>query len=325
MIIKIIIPEYYNKNKGHGKLSFQSIKYNEFYKNNKFKWCAYIDCDEFIELLKWNSIKDMLNDEMFKNVNQICLYWKEIGDNDIIEAPDNYIYNNTMFKNITDINEKRKAILEWRKLPLSQRFPKYCNTESEPDTVKSIIKGYEYLINEQNNKKPLLNDMLIDIHITKIYNTALLNGYIINDKQRILNSIHYDGNHYNYGFIKHYRTLSLSEYLERKYNNKFNAFGECRHLSLKHYYYKINKETEDKNKYFNWFIHKYQKYNILYIYNDISLVKEDDNYKYILNGYNGSNAKFKGAGIVLPADNNIVNGFYIQFVIPMFDYVTFVY
>ena len=304
----------------HDKLRYQLRAYNEFYKNNKFKWCMFIDCDEFVELLKWNNIKDMLNDKIFINANQICLYWREIGDNEIIEAPDDYVYNNTMFKNITDINEKRKAILEWRKLPLSQRFPKYADKQSEPNTIKSIIRGYNYLL--ANNTDKNIN---IDLHITlNIDRSYLLDGHKIIKDEIGLNIINYNGDHYNNGFVKHYRTLSLSEHLEKKFNT-LNAMGVYRNQNLNTYYYKLNKETEDKNKYFDWFVHKYKKYNILYIYKDTSLVKEDNNIKYILNGYdtakNGKAILSKNKCNIIPSKNNILNGIYLYLLIDKFNYV----
>ena len=308
----------------HDKVSYQTEAYNDFYKNNKFKWCAFIDCDEFIELFHWKTIKDMVNDNMFKDANQISIYWKEIGDNDIIEAPDNFIYDNTMFKNITDKDKKREAILAWRKLPLSYRFHKYSEKISEHDTIKSIIRGYDTLIKDNNIHN--IHDLEISIHITNIPRTYLINGYLVKDSDKVGHTmIKYNDNHYTYGLIKHYRTLSLSEYLERKFGS-INACGELRHSTLRNYYYKLNNETEQKNKYFHWFVINHNLNNIVHIYKDITLVEQDNKLKYILNGYDENNGVARvlyGNTLSVP-NNRILNGLYLHSIFVMFDYIKFV-
>lgn len=52
--------------------------YNNFVKNNKeFDWAAFIDCDEFITLLKHNNIKELVKD--YKDHDGIALNWFRFG------------------------------------------------------------------------------------------------------------------------------------------------------------------------------------------------------------------------------------------------------
>ena len=67
----------------------QQNSYNTFYYlfNHNFKWCAYIDIDEFIILGKWDNISQFVNDKIFKDAKLIRLKWHIFEDDDLIERP----------------------------------------------------------------------------------------------------------------------------------------------------------------------------------------------------------------------------------------------
>ena len=60
---KVHILNINNKQLQHQK------SYNSFYHlfNHNFKWCAYIDIEEFIVLDEWNNISEFVNVKRFKN------------------------------------------------------------------------------------------------------------------------------------------------------------------------------------------------------------------------------------------------------------------
>lgn len=69
---------------GREKDNIQKYYYNKFYQEhkNEFDWCAFIDCDEFVELTKWNNINEFLNDKKFNDYQVIRLNMRLYGDDD---------------------------------------------------------------------------------------------------------------------------------------------------------------------------------------------------------------------------------------------------
>ena len=66
--------------------NIQKYWYNKFYQEHKdeFDWCAYIDCDEYIELKKWSNIKEFLSDEKLNEYPVIRLNMRLYGDDNKI-------------------------------------------------------------------------------------------------------------------------------------------------------------------------------------------------------------------------------------------------
>lgn len=62
--------------------------YNTFYKTHKFKWCFFIDIDEFIDLNGFDNIKDYICQDKFSQAEVILLPWKYYGDNDNLSKSD---------------------------------------------------------------------------------------------------------------------------------------------------------------------------------------------------------------------------------------------
>ena len=123
-----------------GRRSFQIDAYNEYYKTNYFDWVAFIDIDEFIQLNKWKTIQDMMNDNRFNDATTVFLPWDTISDDNIVDVPDDYVYNGTECLYITDDKEREAAASEWEKIPVYERF-KETTTTFEPYNHKMIIRG----------------------------------------------------------------------------------------------------------------------------------------------------------------------------------------
>ena len=63
-----------------GQHDFQLRVYEECLKNDTFKWCAFIDVDEFIELKNHVNIKEYL-DSFPSKVNAVAIHWLCYGSN----------------------------------------------------------------------------------------------------------------------------------------------------------------------------------------------------------------------------------------------------
>lgn len=90
-----------------GKITYCEIKnhpdmwdlYPWFYKkfNDKFNWCCFFDCDEFLYLPNHKNIKDFINDEKLEfndNCDVIQISWRTYGDNGFTYKPKGKVWDN---------------------------------------------------------------------------------------------------------------------------------------------------------------------------------------------------------------------------------------
>lgn len=98
----------------HGLKKFQLYIYNMFLEERNFKWCAFFDCDEFLELSIHSSIKDFL-----QPINEECVLinWLMFGSND-------------------EIHRREGSVQDRFKIPVSP-----VSFFKENFYVKPIIKG----------------------------------------------------------------------------------------------------------------------------------------------------------------------------------------
>jgi len=99
----------------HGLRGFQLYIYNMYFQEGNYKWCAYFDCDEFLELNIHKSIKEFL-----EGVQEDCVLinWMLFGSNGII-------------------HKESDNIQDRFKLPVSP-----ISLFKENMYVKPIIRGY---------------------------------------------------------------------------------------------------------------------------------------------------------------------------------------
>ena len=144
----------------NGLKKFQLYIYNMFLAEGNYKWCAYFDCDEFLELNKHKDIKSFLNE-----INEDCVLinWVVFGSNGKIYKEDGYV--------------QRRF-----KLPVSQ-----INFFKENFYVKPIIRGGSNGFYLENTHCPCFTDnrriniggyFLTDYHSHVFYPPRLKYAYI---------------------------------------------------------------------------------------------------------------------------------------------------
>ena len=222
-----------------GKIGYQPQAYNEYYKRGGFDWCAFIDIDEFITLVKWKNIKDRVNDSIFDNTTAIYLIWDTISDDNIVDVPDNFVYNGMLAKDITDPSERERAADEWEKIPVYDRFKIPRNTY-DAYIGKILLRGgvddINIVIHHINSKKAITKNVFGRICVN---NPVRYNQHEVDRVKNI-------------AYIRHYRTKTIREYLRQKYLNKTDADNSSkRTLFVEDYFFLINERTLEKVKYYN--------------------------------------------------------------------------
>lgn len=184
---------------------------------NDYDWIGIFDIDEFLYIPK--NIDDFLQEECWNDTAIIHFNWRYYGDNDLVFYDDR---------------------------PVQERFPipcpddvKYALRPRENGWVKSLIRGK-------------LNNMTILVH-SAVHPTLKCrhsNGSICNGWAEYINQIDFSN-----GYIKHYGTKTLEEYIERKCKNRNNA---CDDLFIKastrlDWFFNVNKHSPEKDAIAKWF------------------------------------------------------------------------
>ncbi len=185
--------------------------YNEI--KEKYDWIGIFDIDEFLYIPK--NIDDFLSEERWNDTAVIRFNWRYYGDNDLV------------------FYDPR---------PVQIRFSKPCpdnvkyndNVKYENLWVKSLIRGK-------------LDNITLTVH-SGFHNklkTKHCNGKICtNPKNGLADEIDF-----TYGYIKHYGTKTIEEYIERKCKNRKNAcdnliISACTRLK---WFFNVNKHTPEKD------------------------------------------------------------------------------
>lgn len=80
----LLLQDYINKNQVQvwdcrGIGAVQIPLYSDFCEFSNYKWCAYFDCDEFLEINNYTNIKDYLN--TLNGCDCLCINWLMYGPN----------------------------------------------------------------------------------------------------------------------------------------------------------------------------------------------------------------------------------------------------
>ena len=221
----------------------QTQVYNEYYNSHNFDWCAYIDIDEFVKLVAWDNIKEMVNDNRFNNTTTIDLAWKTISDDDIVDVPDDFIYNGKKAIDIEDENEREAAASEWEKIPVYDRLFKET-VSFEPYNHKMILKGG-------------IPNMYVDVHYFKLPTKRSISCFASGSFKQYVNRYNKSPpnefiKNKQYAYLNHYRTKTIREYLRQKYLNQSSGHNTfTRTLFIDDYFFKINNKTKEKIEYYN--------------------------------------------------------------------------
>ncbi len=202
----VILKNY--RNLSSAQLDAYSECYSEY--GGVYDWIAFMDIDEYITLVKHNTIDKYLSQEKFNGFNLLKLNWMIYGDNDKVK------YEN-------------KPVLERFTVPCDLNLNLYYEFPQNYH-IKSIVRGGLGYIRWQTPHNPV------------IYGCSCNNiGERIEDSAfSVMN--------YEEAYIKHFTTKTAEEYLQkilvgtpdRNHNLAYK-------LQLKKAFFKYNKWTEEKD------------------------------------------------------------------------------
>lgn len=164
-----------------GHYSVQVGLYADFCRASNFKWCAFYDCDEFLEIGAYSNIKDYLSQPCFEGYDVILLNWLVFGSNG-------------------ELKQKEGGVQERFKVPQSPLL--YFKENS---FVKSIVRG---------NKEKFGNCWFNGSHLPYSDNGNIkytVAGYY--EPSKIGHA--YFQPRYKNGYIKHYYTKSFEEWIKK--------------------------------------------------------------------------------------------------------------
>ena len=209
-----------------GRHRYQLEAYTECYRkySPEYDWIAFFDADEYLHIESGEKIDEYLSDSMFNDTDIIYFYWLLYGDNGLLHYDSRPVYDRFLIPNkpFPDKNNY-KAILRGKNSNMS-----YVFTDANSFYWRSFKKGGIVVKNT--------------------------NGDIVTDKNP------YTTFTYNGAFIKHYNTLTIEEFLYRRfgrrsYADKASSFNKERVMKI---FYETNEITEDKEKIINDFFSKFE-------------------------------------------------------------------
>lgn len=203
------------------QLECYSECYNKY--NTNYDWMVFIDVDEFIDLYEDRNLQQFLTREKFNPADIIFLYWVQYGDN---------------------------GLLHYDKRPVWERFTEHIDqTVNRANTFKVLIR--------------------CNIGATVNFIDANAFSYTMPDKKLLIcdaagREIH-DFNSYvewNYdcAALRHYQTLTIDEFLCRRfgrksYADKASSFNEDTVMGI---FWQLNERTPEKEKIISDFFETYQ-------------------------------------------------------------------
>lgn len=210
-----------------GKYRYQLEAYDECYKQyrGEYDWIVYFDVDEYIEILNGMRLDEFLSQEKFDNAEIIAFYWMVYGDSG-------------------KLHYENKPLYDRFTVPAKQMYSK------EKNTFKFIIRGSEY----------------IDIHFTDanavVYQIFDKNTFsIVHPNGKAVNPAElYQNFSYECAYLKHYQTLTIDEFLCRRfgrrgYADKASDFSKDFVMGI---FTTINEMTPEKEKIVEEFFKNYK-------------------------------------------------------------------
>lgn len=199
--------------------------YTECYRTYEFAWMLFIDIDEFVELPRFENIKDFLYQEKFNDADVIALSWLMMGDNE------HMTYENK---------------------PVRERFTNraYNYKEKTDMLIKCICRSNisggkvvnpHYIISEI----PEVNNNL------KMYNAI---GELVKIDPRVATI----PVQYTDAYISHYFTKSMEEFVTIKIKRGSAARPDNIRRSL-NFYWDTNEKTDRRISYMKYFVEKVQE------------------------------------------------------------------
>lgn len=214
-----------------GKYRYQVDSYNlcyEEYKGN-YDWIGFLDIDEYWYLRPDLTFDDFFSEERYPNALVLFLNWLNYGDNGKVH------YENK---------------------PLLDRFPNptmpidFKSGNHPLNAVKKVfVKCYK------EDVKVLFFDVngLDYYYKDKPYNYYFVDGGLYKDDKS-------DSIDYSLSYIKHYRTMTIEEFLYRRFCRGGYADKASHHNKEKiiNYFWEQNEWTEEKQKIIDDFFEKFE-------------------------------------------------------------------
>ena len=200
----------------------------EQYKD-KYDWILFIDCDEFLELVKHKTINDFLSEPYINLHNMIHLNWMVFGDNEKLYYENKKLSerfkNPIPFDTLYTCHPDNGVLLSKDNKIINLDYP--INY-----TIKSIIKGH-LNINKlvwENSHTPLNNILCCDQFGITCCNNVYCMPY-----------------NYSVAYLKHYCFKSTEEYANkiiRGYPDQL--LDDTAKLQLINHYFSINTYSDEK-------------------------------------------------------------------------------
>lgn len=210
-----------------GRYRCQLEAYTEHFKeeSGNYDWLMYTDIDEYLVLNHGVNIKTYLSSEKFADCSGIMVYWRRFGDNNLLHYDSRPVY-----ERFTHYVEEKKG---------SKCTPKY------------ILRG----------KGTALHDV--------VFNDANSIGFTFfevpifrteNGRQCTENDNMYEIWSYDEAYLNHYQTLSIEEFLYRRfgrrgYADKDSSFETSVVMNI---FTSLNEWTEEKKEIADDFFRKFR-------------------------------------------------------------------
>lgn len=228
-----------------GKYRYQLEAYDQCYKEyrGQYDWIAFFDVDEYVEILDGRRFDEFLADPKFNDACTVAFYWIVYGDSGKLHYENKPVYDRFI-------------------IPADKAY------DPEKNTFKMVVRGSENI----NIHFTDANSFMFEVKDKPVFNIVTPNG----------NSIHpnfmYQDFSYECAYLKHYQTLTIDEFLCRRfgrrgYADKASSFTKDFVMDI---FWFINERTPEKEQIVNEF---FEHYKI-----DEDLAKDDP--KISVNDYN---------------------------------------
>ena len=177
-----------------------------------FDWIGIFDIDEFLYVPK--NIDEFLLEDRWKDTAVIHFNWRYYGDNDLVTYDP-------------------RPVQERFKIPCPDDVVYNKAIDRENTWVKSLIRG------KLDNMNILVHSAAHTVLKCKHSNGTIENGLC--ERSPIVD--------FSNGYVKHYGTKTIEEYIERKCKNRNNACDDnfisaCTRLD---WFFNVNKHTPEKD------------------------------------------------------------------------------
>lgn len=209
-----------------GKYRYQLEAYDKCYEEYKtqYDWIAFFDADEFLEITDRKNISEFLSEDKFEEANVITFYWMVYGDDG-------------------KLHYENKPVYDRFHIPVGNPY------ENELNTFKLMIRGKE------NCDIKFKDANAVEFHV---YGEPSFN--IVNPTGKLQEPLWmYQDYTYECAYLKHYQTLTIDEFLcrrfgRRSYADNASSFNKEKIIGI---FTATNEMTPEKEKIIDEFFTRY--------------------------------------------------------------------